>query len=162
MSRPWTTCAPRLLPRLLLPVPSRALLHLGSQVRARRAQTLAAYQRQGERPPLETRGMVRGHPQWSLLMFAAAKGSYGCVDVVRCLAVGRRLLSLHPGGQERLCQHGVFPTTAGGARASRCCMNCAAPTSCVRVENSNIRLSVLLLQAQHLPCSTPLWQAGAR
>jgi len=98
MSRPWTTCAPRLLPRLLLPVPSRALLHSGSRVRARRAQTLAAYQRQGERPPLETRGMVRGHPQWSLLMFAAAKGSYGCVDVVRCLAVGRRLLSLHPGG----------------------------------------------------------------
>jgi len=72
-------------------------------VRERRAQTLAAYQRQGERPPLETRGMVRGHPQWSLLMFAAAKGSYGCVDVVRCLAIGRHSLLLHPGGGESGC-----------------------------------------------------------
>ncbi len=41
------------------------------------------------------------------------------------------------GGRERLCQHGVFPTKAGGARVSRCYTYCAVPTYCVCVEHSS-------------------------
>ncbi len=46
-----------------------------------RSQVLATYRRQGERVPLEARGA--GKASWTPLIFAAAKGSYACLDLVR-------------------------------------------------------------------------------